>query len=83
MRTTATSPFRRLVTRTIVPNGSVRCAAVIASSRNGSPLAVSEPDDWSYTEAIPDNLSELSDAKTSDFIPTTAHSTKACVRAIV
>ena len=38
MRTTTERP--RYVTRTIVPNGSVRCAAVMAFGLNRSPLAV-------------------------------------------
>ena len=79
-RTSATWPFRRLVTRIMVPNGSVRCAAVIASSRNGSPLAVDAPDDWSYTDAIPDELSERSAANTSEVTPTTAPMIRTCVR---
>src|SRR5947208_676772 len=35
--------FSRLVTRTRVPNGSVRCAIVSAAGSNGSPLAVFLP----------------------------------------
>jgi hypothetical protein len=35
--------FSRLVTRTCVPNGSVRCAIVSAVGSNGSPLAVFLP----------------------------------------
>src|ERR1043166_2809352 len=38
-------PFRRLVTRTMVPNGSVRCAAVNALGWLVSPLAVFPPGD--------------------------------------
>src|SRR6266508_6629960 len=43
---TTTSTLRwlsRLVTRTRVPNGSVRCAMVSAAGSNGSPLAVFLP----------------------------------------
>jgi hypothetical protein len=40
MRTTIRLPLARFVTRTRVPNGSVRCAAVSRSGSNRSPLAV-------------------------------------------
>jgi hypothetical protein len=42
-RTTTTIPLARFVTRTIVPNGKVRWAAVKASASNISPLAVRRP----------------------------------------
>src|SRR6185437_2020327 len=41
--TTTLRWFSRLVTRTRVPNGSVRCAMVSAAGSNGSPLAVFLP----------------------------------------
>jgi hypothetical protein len=56
MRTKAARPFSLLVTATTVPNGRLRCAAVRASSRKLSPLAVSAPDDRSYTDACPDRI---------------------------
>src|SRR5580658_796875 len=40
MRTMTVRPLRRLVTRTMVPNGSVRCAAVSLDGENVSPFAV-------------------------------------------
>ena len=49
IRTTAERPLLRLTTVTFVPNGSVRCAAVMAPERICSPLAGC----WSlYTEAM-------------------------------
>src|SRR5262245_49177768 len=51
--TCAERPFFLLVTETTVPKGRVRCAAVGASSRSCSPLAVPLPDDRSYTDASP------------------------------
>lgn len=44
IRTTTERPLRRLVTRTIVPNGSVRCAAVMPLALAVSPLAVRPPE---------------------------------------
>jgi len=47
-------PLSRLVTRTTVPKGSVRCAAVIPHGSNISPLAVRWPARaFPYHEAIP------------------------------
>ena len=43
MRTTTESPVRLFTTRTRLPNGSVRWAAVIALVSNRSPLAVVRP----------------------------------------
>src|SRR5690606_17657017 len=43
MRTTTERSLRRLVTRTSEPKGREGCAAVNASGRNGSPLAVGWP----------------------------------------
>jgi hypothetical protein len=43
MRTTTERPLLTLVTRTRVPKGSDRCAAVLASMSNVSPLAVRWP----------------------------------------
>jgi hypothetical protein len=40
IRTTIKRPFWVFVTLTIVPNGSERCAAVMLSGLNGSPLVV-------------------------------------------
>src|SRR6478736_2136873 len=51
--TSVERPLFLLVTATTVPKGSVRCAAVSASSRSCSPLAVPLPDDRSYTDANP------------------------------
>src|SRR5215218_7155328 len=54
MRTTTDLPVRSLVTRTLVPNGRVLCAAVRALVLNRSPLAVFLP--WKpgpYQEAAP------------------------------
>jgi hypothetical protein len=42
--TIVVAPVRGFVTFTRVPNGSFRCAAVRPSGRNGSPLAVPEPE---------------------------------------
>ena len=42
-RTTTEFPFSRLVTSSIVPNGSVLCAAVIAYISKISPLDVGRP----------------------------------------
>src|SRR5262245_63863776 len=53
MRTTTERPLRRLVTRTLLPNGSERCAAVKPPGCARSPLAV-RPPLYEYTEAIPD-----------------------------
>ena len=51
MRTTTARPFLGLVTRTLVPNGRLRCAAVSADGFMRSPDAVRE---WSaYQEARP------------------------------
>jgi hypothetical protein len=50
IRTTAERPLHRLTTVTLVPNGSVRCAAVISPVFIVSPLAVCWP---LYTEAMP------------------------------
>ena len=51
MRTTTARPFLGLVTRTLVPNGRLRCAAVSADGFIRSPDAVRE---WSaYQEARP------------------------------
>src|SRR5262252_7290601 len=44
IRTTTERPLRRLVTRTCVPNGRVRCAAVKPFARAISPLAVLPPE---------------------------------------
>jgi len=52
MRTTTVRPLRRLVTRTIVPNGKVRCAAVSFSDTKRSPLEVVPPT-WVQIEATP------------------------------
>lgn len=43
MVTTTDFPVRLLVTRTLEPNGSVRCAAVSSELLNGLPEAVLEP----------------------------------------
>lgn len=43
MRTTTVRPLRRFVTRTLVPNGNERCAAVMAEGLKRSPLAVLRP----------------------------------------
>src|ERR1700722_19729584 len=40
MRTMTVRPLRRLVTRTMVPNGNVRCAAVSLDGENVSPFEV-------------------------------------------
>src|SRR5437868_694550 len=50
MVTTTERPLLRLVTRTLVPNGRLLCAAVYALALAYSPLAVFPP---LYTEAIP------------------------------
>src|SRR5687768_8254880 len=42
-RTTTDRPFSRFVTRTVVPNGNVRWAAVSFPLSNLSPLAVGRP----------------------------------------
>ena len=42
-RTVTDCPVATLVTRSLVPNGSVRCAAVSSFGLNASPLAVLEP----------------------------------------
>jgi hypothetical protein len=44
--TTTDRPFFRFVTRTWLPNGSVRCAAVNSLSSKGSPLAVRRCRGW-------------------------------------
>ena len=54
IRTVTPRPLRRLVTRTCVPNASVRCAAVSPVGFARSPLAVLEPE-YAYTDAIPDS----------------------------
>jgi hypothetical protein len=46
IRTVMLRPLRRLVTRTCVPNASVRCAAVSPAEFARSPLAVLE---YAYT----------------------------------
>src|SRR3954463_5333301 len=54
MRTTTDWPVRSLVTRSLVPNGRVLCAAVSAWVLNRSPFAVRFP--WKprpYQEAAP------------------------------
>src|SRR5690242_9234717 len=54
MRTTTERPVRSLVTRTLVPNGRLRCAAVRARVLKRSPLAVFLP--WKpgpYQDAPP------------------------------
>jgi hypothetical protein len=43
IRTTTLRPLRTLVTRTIVPKGKVRCAAVSFAEENASPLVVVPP----------------------------------------
>jgi hypothetical protein len=43
IRTTVERPFWVFVTRIIVPNGSERCAAVMFSGLNASPLVVFPP----------------------------------------
>src|SRR2546428_12367426 len=43
IRTTTERPVLRFVTRTIVPNGSDRCAAVMCEGAAGFPLAVPPP----------------------------------------
>src|SRR5437870_6583648 len=54
MRTSTERPLSKLVTRTRVPSGSVRCAAVSAFMSYASPLAVGLPWCWRpYQEAIP------------------------------
>ena len=58
IRTVTLRPLRRLVTRTCVPNASVRCAAVSPVGFARSPLAVLEPE-YAYTDAIPDSAIAL------------------------
>src|SRR5215204_4572026 len=56
IRTTTDRPLCLLTTRTRVPNGRVRCAAVNALALNISPLAVRRP--WKpgpYQDAIPES----------------------------
>ena len=53
MRTVADRPFLWLVTRTMVPNGKERCAAVIPPGFSRSPLAVLVPLSVEYTDAKP------------------------------
>jgi hypothetical protein len=54
IRTTTERPFRRLVTRTFVPKGRVRWAAVNCPGLKVSPLAVRRPEKpLPYQEAIP------------------------------
>lgn len=56
MRTSTDRPLSRLVTRTQVPNGSVRWAAVIWPMSYTSPLAVRRPwYGWPYHDASPDS----------------------------
>src|SRR4051812_48555097 len=52
IRTTTLRPFRWFLTRTFVPIGSRRCAAVSRPGRDISPLAVFPPR-YEYTDAIP------------------------------
>jgi hypothetical protein len=54
MVTTTDLPFLLLVTRTLVPNGNERCAAVKAFGLRRPPLATLLPLDVEYTDAIPD-----------------------------
>src|SRR5919199_4579479 len=57
MRTTTERPVRLFTTRTRVPNGRVRCAAVSAFVLKVSPLAVRRP--WKpgpYQEARPERV---------------------------
>lgn len=54
IRTITDRPFRKFVTRTRVPSGRVRCAAIISCSLNGSPHAIRWP--WlllPYQLAVP------------------------------
>ena len=51
IRTTIERPVRRFVTRTRVPNGNDRCAAVMPRAWAYSPFAVRWPE---YVEATPD-----------------------------
>lgn len=51
--TTTEFPVLRLVTRTLVPNGSDRCAAVKAAGLSRAPLAVLLPLSVEYTDAMP------------------------------
>ena len=54
IRTVTERPVRSLTTRTLVPNGKVRCAAVMAFALKVSPLAVLRP--WKpgpYHDAAP------------------------------
>ena len=51
MRTTTDLPLFGLVTRSVVPNGKVLCAAVNLAGFIGSPLAVFEVS--AYQDAVP------------------------------
>ena len=54
IRTVTLRPLRRSVTRTRLPNGRVRCAAIMAFGSNFTPLAVRLPANLSpYHDALP------------------------------
>src|SRR6266446_966312 len=76
IRTTTERPFRLWVTRTNVPNGSVRCAAVNRAGWDASPLAVLPPlcewtaarPDWETSSAgsAAEHTSAISKAASAD-----------------
>src|SRR3954447_2271911 len=83
MRTTTERPVRSLVTRTLVPNGRVLCAAVRSLVLKRSPVAVRLP--WKpgpYQEAAPVWIGLVSSAAAGLVVRAQPRTTAVMARAV-